>query len=1745
MPVWPRLATVIAACAMVTAGLLATAVPATADTTIFTQGCSVQTIPAGDNTVAITAFGASGSTGYNQPHSSESGAPGGSGAGVSSTVTYVSGQLYVCVNVGGGTGTSVFPGAGYGNGGGASGVSLGSDFSHPVVVAGGGGGGAGLPDGAGCAPCGSGAGGNAGHPNGGGGAQGEESGGGGTGGGGGTQTGGGGGGLDNFAGANAPGGGCSNSSGPGSGGSDNGEGGYGGAGGAGYCGGGAGAGESQDSGGGGGGSDFCNNSAVPRPPIVWQCSEGPAGFWPPEVQLAYSYTPPTTAVYVNDGGSGQVDEVPLWGGSQTDIGAGSPTASYGNFEYNNAAGLAVDPAGDVFAPNGSAGTLNEIPAGGTETTIASDISTPNGVARDNSGNLFVPTAYGVERFVGGIPDYQFVGNTAPGTEGAAVDALGNVFIADSGFDPNRVVEVPADGSPQRTIYGESGTSSLGGLDVPSAVAVDTAGDVFIADTYNNRVLKVTPSGTASVVANNLTEPEALALDAYGDLFIANAGANNVVEVPVGGGAQTTIGSGFTDPSGLAVYAPPPTFTADTPAGYAPEGSSYSYTFAAQSLANEPAATFVVASGSLPPGLSLNTTTGVLSGTPTASGAYTFVVEAENVANGTATSPITIVTAPPTVTGVDPTAGPTSGGNTVTITGTNFASGATTVKFGSTAATAIQVQSPSTLTAAAPSGTGTVDVTVGTAGGTSPTSSADQYTYDAAPTVTGVSPNFGPRAGGNTVTITGSNFLSGATVDFGPNAATSVDVESASQLTAVVPVHKYGTVDVTITTPGGTSPNSAADQYAYGLPSVRTVSPTAGPSGGGNTVTITGTNFAAGATVDFGANAATSVDVQSPHTLTAVAPSGSGTVDVTVTTPGGTSTTSKADHYSYGPPSVSAVTPAVGPTGGGNTVTITGANFAAGATVDFGANAATSVNVQSSTKVTAVAPAGSYGTVDVTVSTPGGTSATSSADQYGYGRPSVSAVSPRTGPAGGGQAVTITGANFDSGATVQFGSAAATSVQESSSTQLTATTPPGSGTVDVTVTTSQGGTSALSSADHYNYSPTPTITHVSPSSGSVVGGNTVTIIGAHFAAGATVNVGSRGAASVNVVSASKLTATVPPAPAGRVDVTVTTPLGGTSAASSTDAYTYLPQVGEVYAVLEGNTLQSGQLVQLLPGGPQTTVASGLDEPSGVAVDGAGDVFMVQQYPDSDVVEYYARGGQRTLAGGTYPVSVAVDAEGDAFVGNQLGVQKFPAAGGQTTVYSSPAYPPGVAVDDHGDVFFSGNSGEVIEVHPDGTQSTVASGLSNPQGLAVDTQGDVFIADEGSNQVLEVPAGGGPTRVVSGVGRPDGVALDAAGNVFISADGAGGPVVEVPADGGPQTTVAGLPYPQGIAVYAPPPTFTADAPPASAPKGQAYSYTYTARPPSSEPPATFALASGQLPPGLSLNGSTGVLSGTPTASGVYTFAVQTQNAVQATLGRTTTIATAPPTVTAASPHSGPIAGGTTVTILGTGFTPGTAVWFGSTRATSVTVASTTKIVATAPAHAAGIVNVHVATAGGSSTQAEPYAFGPPTVTAVSPDGGPIAGGTTVTIRGTGFVPGATAWFSSTRATSVTVDSATKIVATAPAATTAGIVNVHVITGGGSSTQAEPFAYGPPTVTSISPHGGPTAGGTTVTMVGTGFVPGATVWFGSTRASSVTGDSATKIVAIAPAATNPGVVHVRVATPGGSSISGAATAYTYGAS
>jgi hypothetical protein len=239
------------------------------------------------------------------------------------------------------------------------------------------------------------------------------------------------------------------------------------------------------------------------------------------------------------------------------------------------------------------------------------------------------------------------------------------------------------------------------------------------------------------------------------------------------------------------------------------------------------------------------------------------------------------TAQPSLFALSPSQGPSTGGTTVTLTGTGLG-GATAVRFGATPATSFTVVSPNQITAVAPAGVGAVPVTVITPGGTS---NGITFFYVGAPVLTSIVPNQGATTGGTTVTLTGTD-LSGATaVLFGGTPATSFTVNSPTQITAVAPAGA-GTVPVTVTTPGGTS---NAVTYTYvAAPSLFALSPSQGPTTGGTTVTLTGTGLTTTTAVLFGATPA-AFTVLSDTTIAAFAPVGApGPVAVSVTTIGGTS-----------------------------------------------------------------------------------------------------------------------------------------------------------------------------------------------------------------------------------------------------------------------------------------------------------------------------------------------------------------------------------------------------------------------------------------------------------------------------------------------------------------------------------------------------------------------------------------------------------------------------------------------------------------------------------------------------------------------------------------------------------------------------------------------------------------------------------------------------------------------------------------
>ncbi len=402
---------------------------------------------------------------------------------------------------------------------------------------------------------------------------------------------------------------------------------------------------------------------------------------------------------------------------------------------------------------------------------------------------------------------------------------------------------------------------------------------------------------------------------------------------------------------------------------------------------------------------------------------------------------------------------------------------------------------------------------------------------------------------------------------------------------------------------GDEPLHAVEPYVEPAPTVSAVSPNEGSTeggstlnivpgrGGGQTVTITGTGFEEATRVAFGRWPAVAFRTSETH-IVAVPPAHEpGVVDVTVSNKGGTSATSSADRYTYGPV-VESVTPREGPNEGGTPITIKGRGFEGAKAVGFAAIGrpcsksalpaeAASIAQPSVNEVEAITPTPeglcktvnetASGSADVTVTGSLGRSAPSPTDRFNFG-PGVEEVEPQEGPTGGGTMVTIRGHGFRSSIAedeVTFGAPLATEVKYVSSEELEAKSPAHApGTVAVRVTTPDGAGSTTESS---RYSFGPTVTSVEPHAGNLAGGASVKIKGHGFVSNPSedeIKFGEAKATGVTFRSATELEASAPAAPEGKAQalaVTVTTS-GGKSAETKSDLYAYgLPFVEKLEAV----------------------------------------------------------------------------------------------------------------------------------------------------------------------------------------------------------------------------------------------------------------------------------------------------------------------------------------------------------------------------------------------------------------------------------------------------------------------------------------------------------------------------------------------------------------------------------------------------
>jgi|GEM_PF-3023375 len=457
---------------------------------------------------------------------------------------------------------------------------------------------------------------------------------------------------------------------------------------------------------------------------------------------------------------------------------------------------------------------------------------------------------------------------------------------------------------------------------------------------------------------------------------------------------------------------------------------------------------------------------------------------------------------------------------------------------------------------------------------------------AVPTVTEISPTSGPTAGGTSVTITGTNFTGATAVSFGATNAASFTVDSATQITAVSPARAAGTVDITVTTAGGTSATGADDQFTY------TASNTLPAFIGGTTALTVNAN--ASATDIKVLLHASDTDIDQTLTWTQHTAPNHGTLTVS----GATAASGSADIT---PGGTITYTPAAGFSGSDSfTVQVSDGTASATRTIAVTVNSTSGIVTEHYDDESNGATACSCGGFGFTLT--GGKLSVANIPTYGWTgtvtddwyADNYSHLLASEGTVGSiqiepGATFRVHDLYIFPGVTGDFVSNDGTVVisgKLEGSTEFTDTvesgeinvfSPPNNGWtyVDLSAYSSQaidtlefelGGNLrylAVDAVRHESTSlpalpPAPTVTAVNPANGPTAGGTSVTIMGTSFTGATAVTIGGTAATDVTVVNATTITATTPAGTAGAKDVAVTTP-DGTGTGAGLFTYVAAPTV----------------------------------------------------------------------------------------------------------------------------------------------------------------------------------------------------------------------------------------------------------------------------------------------------------------------------------------------------------------------------------------------------------------------------------------------------------------------------------------------------------------------------------------------------------------------------------------------------------
>lgn len=1125
----------------------------------------------------------------------------------------------------------------------------------------------------------------------------------------------------------------------------------------------------------------------------------------------------------------------------------------------------------------------------------------------------------------------------------------------------------------------------------------------------------------------------------------------ICTLPVGQGAGLAVsviplGQGLVTATQTFSYNPP-TITQLTPAAGATAGGS-AITISGSSFGVTGTATL----GGAPITVSGWTHTTIFGTVPPGQGVSVPLVVTTGAQSGTNNS---FSYNPPIVTGLTPTSGTTAGNTALTLTGINFGTNGT-VTLGGVSCT-VSNWTQTNVVCMTPVGQGAnLPVAIIVSG--QPATSPATFSY-LPPTITSFAPANGPTAGGTALTILGSNFGTSGTVTLGGTTC----IASSWSHNSIICTNPAGegigkTLQVTV----GAQTASATNKFNYDPPFITSVSPNPGPTAGGVSLTIYGSNFGLDPSVTLDSSSCTRVSHNNTN-IVCILPAGQGTVHSLVVTVGTQS--SSSFNFNYTAPSITGFIATNTSTAGGSTLVIYGTNFGTSGTVTLAGNACLPiVGGWANSSISVSLPAGQGVNLPLIVNVSGQTATNTG---FSYSPPLLASVSPTSGPTTGGTLITLIGANFGLSGSATLGSSGLTPVSWSH-TNIVATSPVGQGagkTVQVVV----GG--QTSNTRTFDYLP-PVITSFSPANGPTAGGTVLTLNGTNFGTSGTVTLGGNTCIVSNWSHVQIVCST--PAGEGRFQTVRVVVEAQTNSAPMTFDY----DVPLITAILPSTISTAGSI-------PLTVVGNNFGTTASVTLDGISCTVSNRTQTNLVVNTPIGQGTNHTL------IVAAGGQAGPPFLVNYTApLITAISATSPTTLGGTPLTILGSNFGTNGTVTLGGANCPFVATNWSHSQVIVTL----PAGQGLNRQLVMTVSGQSATNtdfnysaplITSVSPASGPT-----VGLIPITIIGA--NFGLTGSATLGTDTLSPVSWSHTNIVATLPSGQGVGHLL---RVTV-----SGQASNAKSFDYQAPSITSISPANASTAGGTIltirgsdfgiAGTVSLGGNVCNLTGTgwgqsnilvtlPAGQGINVPLIVTV-AQQSTTN--TNFSYDPPAITFLSPTSGGTIGGTIITINGSSFsTSGTVTLGGAACVFDVSSSwSQTNIICKTPA-GQGTNLALVVTTSGRNTTNQFFSYNPPTITLLSPSSGPTAGNIPITVVGNNFGLTPKVMVNGIDGTQLS-NSHTSVVFTLPAGQ--GTSNSVVLSVGGQTSSAWLFNYDAPLLTGLNPASGPTAGGTVITLTGSGF-------------------------------------------------------------